>query len=783
LKKFSFLLDFLWTFNMLRRILAILWVWALCGLLLFQSPALALDFPGSETPDPFQESLKLYDIIPDWSSFSFDDFGAIDTDGAIENLDLTWKSGDSLSSVLRLGDVSEALAIEQLSLSQISQIAGYDPSQLSLQSFPLITSQGINQLVEVVPNLRDFKLQDVSPLQALFLEKKFPESMLNDSLLSVLQNVPEFGELTLDDLSSSMIGKFSLTDIPNVEVIPIGSYRGWASTAIAQIPGLSQVPLSSMPIGLSAVEGVIARIDMIYGPAENRRRNTITGSYQVGFRARCPDDGLLRNPEDSPVKPAKCAYLELDDLENQGRSVQSEFEGKQWISGKYQEVEGGFGVLKYLPSPYGFTPGYEPTGRHPFGSLFKHVIWEPDEKSDQTTSYFFFRICREGLGCTPYNQFRVPFLTYPVNSMIFVGALDETASQIPNTGATSSAEPSQGQRNVTSPTKPGAAPCTGQSVGGLNLDEMAEAIASIESVGSGDYLARGVYTCDDAGICGRAIGKYQTMSYKESVQAAVSQKPGGAAWISSLNRGYQPTQQEVMTYYPPELQEQVYRQEMAQLIEQAQQEIDPKTGKPFTQARLIERSAQMWYAGAGSTIDSGGTDSLEQLSTYEYGVRARQHYESSAGQAVACTPAQKGNGTPGKASGTLSNPAPGSIKTSDYGVWRGDHAHSGIDLAGNQGDPVLAADGGTIGMVGWDGDGYGNFIVVDHGNGTLTLYAHLDSVSVQEGQSVAAGQTIGAQGNTGYSSGTHLHFEVIQDATPGDVYSGHTVDPEPYLKP
>ncbi len=425
---------------MLRRILSLLWVWGLCGLLLFQSPALALDFPGFSAPDQFQESLKLYDIIPDWSTFTFDDFGTVDMGGAIQaslgsatgNLDLTWNAGDSLSSVLRLGDVSGALAIEQLSLGQISQVAGYDPSQLSLQSFPLVTRQGINGLVEVVPNLGDFKLQDVAPLRSLFTSQEFPQEWLDSPIFTVLENVPDFGQLTLDKLGAEELGAFALSDIPNVETIPVALFRGWASTAIAAIPGLSSVPLGLMPSPLSAVEGIIARIDMIYGAAENRRHNTITGSYQVGFRARCPDDGKLTNPEDSRVKPAKCAYLELDDPENQGRVLQSEFEGKQWISGKYQEVEGGFGALKYLPSPYGFTPGYEPTGRHPFGSLFKHVIWEPDETTDQATSYFFFRICREGLGCTPYNQFRVPFLTYPIKVKGVIGGMGEGRSLLPD---------------------------------------------------------------------------------------------------------------------------------------------------------------------------------------------------------------------------------------------------------------------------------------------------------------------------------------------------------------
>ena len=63
----------------------------------------------------------------------------------------------------------------------------------------------------------------------------------------------------------------------------------------------------------------------------------------------------------------------------------------------------------------------------------------------------------------------------------------------------------------------------------------------------------------------------------------------------------------------------------------------------------------------------------------------------------------------------------------------------------------------------------------------MTLYAHLDSIGVQEGQSVSAGQTLGAQGTTGGSTGVHLHFEVYTGTTPGDRFSGQVVDPRPFL--
>lgn len=86
--------------------------------------------------------------------------------------------------------------------------------------------------------------------------------------------------------------------------------------------------------------------------------------------------------------------------------------------------------------------------------------------------------------------------------------------------------------------------------------------------------------------------------------------------------------------------------------------------------------------------------------------------------------------------------------------------HLGIDLAANLGDNIYAADGGVIVYAGWNTYGYGNMIMIDHGTGFQTLYAHLSQIFVQCGENVTQGQVIGAAGMTGHASGPHLHFEV-----------------------
>jgi murein DD-endopeptidase MepM/ murein hydrolase activator NlpD len=107
-------------------------------------------------------------------------------------------------------------------------------------------------------------------------------------------------------------------------------------------------------------------------------------------------------------------------------------------------------------------------------------------------------------------------------------------------------------------------------------------------------------------------------------------------------------------------------------------------------------------------------------------------------------------------SGYFSRPIIGGIRT------QGLHGHNGVDLASNYGSPILAAAAGkvVVAKVGGWGGGYGNYVVIQHGNGTQTLYAHMSEVLVQTGATVSKGQQIGKMGSTGRSTGVHLHFEV-----------------------
>ena len=110
------------------------------------------------------------------------------------------------------------------------------------------------------------------------------------------------------------------------------------------------------------------------------------------------------------------------------------------------------------------------------------------------------------------------------------------------------------------------------------------------------------------------------------------------------------------------------------------------------------------------------------------------------------------------ASGRFVWPVSGSI--SQNFVWY----HKGLDISNKAAPNILAADAGTIVGAGWlDNYGYGNRVVIDHGNGFRTLYAHMAAIYVVPGQTVARGSAIGKMGSTGRSTGIHLHFEVIKN--------------------
>lgn len=119
-------------------------------------------------------------------------------------------------------------------------------------------------------------------------------------------------------------------------------------------------------------------------------------------------------------------------------------------------------------------------------------------------------------------------------------------------------------------------------------------------------------------------------------------------------------------------------------------------------------------------------------------------------------------------------PTEGGTISSIYGgrtdpIAQGSEWHEGIDIAVDFGSPVYAAGAGTVEFSDWNG-GYGRYIRIDHGNGYKTSYGHMSALIAPVGQQVAKGEIIGLIGSTGYSTGPHLHFEVIAEGQNIDPY-------------
>lgn len=106
----------------------------------------------------------------------------------------------------------------------------------------------------------------------------------------------------------------------------------------------------------------------------------------------------------------------------------------------------------------------------------------------------------------------------------------------------------------------------------------------------------------------------------------------------------------------------------------------------------------------------------------------------------------------------FSYPASGTV-TSTYYDTRNGNCHCAIDIANDTGTPLHACRSGTA-YTGWDADGYGNYVVIDHGNGWETRYGHMSQFYVSNGEWVYWDQQIGEMGNTGYSFGSHVHYEI-----------------------
>lgn len=357
--------------------------------------AIAYLIPSASAEVPVVDSGSGF--VPDWSRLKFSDMimgegGSVTypTDRGEETR--TWSAGQSIADFMELGDFEDAeFSIEKLNLSKISEFLGIDLNSLRLSDFGVVETQTIPTLVKAIPALRSKSPASIKAIYDTYIRVGVsPGGTIGSSL-----NNPKLNEVELG--SAIDLSKYQLTSIPGIEEASIDKFDRWQDTVIGLVPGLRDLPWSEFPSLPNPDLSFIGKVDLVLRDIEANRIRSISGSYQEGFNVPCYQNN--------------CAHVEMSGL---GTTT-----GAQWISGKVQQVRGGFGILQAV------NDGKEPTGRHPFGTTFKQVVWDIDEAKGEMQTAMFFRFCKTipfvGRTCTPYFIGPVPFISYREQDPIIFG--------------------------------------------------------------------------------------------------------------------------------------------------------------------------------------------------------------------------------------------------------------------------------------------------------------------------------------------------------------------------
>jgi hypothetical protein len=559
--------------------------------------------------------------LPDWNQITFAKMPAISEFGSFQapanvidklgyDPSRSWNAGQKPDLFTMLGDFQDSFKLQKFSLTDISQIVNQDFQKVNLESFGVMKFQTLDSLVKAIPNLKDFTLNEVKPIFDL-LSQDFSTSFdANQSIGNLLQQSPHLGKLSLSSLN---LKSYNLDSIPGLSVTPIGSFEKWQGVYIDEIPGLANVPFSQFPNPINPVGAEVGIVDIAFGTDEQQRKLTISGSDKEGFAVPCS---------------SYCAHTEL--------SGSPTVNGKAWVSGKYQLVKGGKGILGSA------NGGKEPTGRQPFGNAFKVAVWDVSEVDGMISQALFFRVCMRNnfvdLGCTPYFIGPVPFMTYKEKEPIFLGLIDGgTENSVSKPTGLKSSGFTFNKSRMTSvsdlsnlmPTVKGD--CKKQHPSGINIDALSTALLGTED----NYNLVGSYVCDSSGNCGRALGAMQFMSYRSDVRKIISSKFGGSQFLAKLDAGEKVIGEEMMQYFSPTEQQSLIESETNNFLSTASQKIDPITEKNFSGERLIERAAQMHFGGVGIPVDAPVSEVSGEASVKGYGEKASAKYSKNL-QSMGC---------------------------------------------------------------------------------------------------------------------------------------------------
>jgi len=337
-----------------------------------------------------------YGFMPDWSRLKFRDMiiaedGSVTYPGARGNETRTWRAGQSIADFMELGDFeTPELGIEKLNISTIAKPQGINLNKLKLSDFELTKWQTLPNLVKAVPGLSNRSVSSVKPISDFLRRFGITGGTIGNASRHQRVRNAQLGKVI-------NLNNYFLTSVPNIQNVSINRFANWQDSKINGVPGLENLTWNNFPGLLSLNLSMVGKVDLVLRDIEANRNRSISGSYQQGFNVPC----LQTN----------CAHAEMSGI--------GQITGMQWISGKVQKVSGGFGILKSL------NAGKEPTGRNPFGSAFKQVIWDINEAEGSMQTTMFFRICKTlpfaGRTCSPYFIGPVPFIKYREKDPIIFG--------------------------------------------------------------------------------------------------------------------------------------------------------------------------------------------------------------------------------------------------------------------------------------------------------------------------------------------------------------------------
>jgi murein DD-endopeptidase MepM/ murein hydrolase activator NlpD len=575
--------------------------------------------------------------------------------------------------------------------------------------------------------------------------------------------------LSNDSLKNLPIGAIAkdipISDLGNVANAPLSTLPRIGSQYISKIPGLKDAPIiqSAVSAAIPLVKGDIAvKLDIAYaGKREQPDPNAFTGGTPNNVPT--PTNCKINSAKKGRGKTNNCAHFQMGYMNmgiNKGR-----YKGQQMVDGQVQWAKGGKGPLAKVNKewePTGWKPFGDANGYNPAKLSLKNIKEHPGGNTRAAADIQLdLQLCVDipftgKKTCSPH-MIPVPttFKARQNEWLLLVSSSTPKFVQDAINALNNSSAPCDVQQSASNDpsAKNTLDPVVSSKAPQSNLKQYLARIAAGESSG-GVNLGAVPDSGSDA-----PYGEYQFRG--STRQAVLAQYPTLDAWSQDKTVRDKATLAWIGLYG-----NEIGVDILGSIQKGDFTTADKALGKnQFTSLPGGADASPIWSSPANLTkFGAGGS-------------------AASTGS-ITCTNASGGTSLgayTGKTSGTLMRPVASGPVTSDYGPrvspgGIGSTNHRGVDYGVPTGTAVVSSANGKIVYQGWYG-GYGNTVFVDHGNGVMTQYSHLNGFVGGLGTPVPQGATIAFSGNTGNSTGPHLHYAVLTGTKNGNHLTGDYVNP------